>query len=267
MTSGDRFILRDVGRKMVIAGGRVLDPAPGKLGPALSHGRDLDPGEGIDGIATALLRIRGEERARIIANHSGGGTPRDGQLVGEVWVTSTRLEELSNRALQLVAEEHQQHPLREGLPMATLSERLGVEAALTEAAVDAHPRLARRGAFAVEESHEVAMTPQQIEAWAEAREKIGRGLDVPRLDDLGIDDELVHLLFRRGELVRIAEDLALLPSQVEQVKDVIAAMPEGFKVAEFRDRAGLSRKYAVPLLEWADKEGLTIRRGDTRTAR
>jgi selenocysteine-specific elongation factor len=46
----------------------------------------------------------------------------------------------------------------------------------------------------------------------------------------------------------------------------MAALGE-FTVAQFRDAADLSRKYAVPILEWSDKEGLTVRRGDIRRFR
>ncbi len=37
--------------------------------------------------------------------------------------------------------------------------------------------------------------------------------------------------------------------------------------AEFRDLIGTSRKYAVPLLEWLDARGVTLRNGDYRTLR
>jgi selenocysteine-specific elongation factor len=44
-------------------------------------------------------------------------------------------------------------------------------------------------------------------------------------------------------------------------------MPSPFTVAEFRDHFELSRKYAVPLLEWMDANGVTERDGDVRTVR
>ena len=48
---------------------------------------------------------------------------------------------------------------------------------------------------------------------------------------------------------------------------MLGGMTGPFTVAEFRDHSGLSRKYVVPILEWADREGLTIRRGDVRHLR
>ena len=44
-------------------------------------------------------------------------------------------------------------------------------------------------------------------------------------------------------------------------------LPDGFTVAQFRDHFGLTRKYAVPVLEWLDREGHTVRRGDGRALR
>ena len=38
-------------------------------------------------------------------------------------------------------------------------------------------------------------------------------------------------------------------------------------VAEFRDAFGVTRRHAVPLLEWLDREGWTVRRGDLRSLR
>jgi hypothetical protein len=48
------------------------------------------------------------------------------------------------------------------------------------------------------------------------------------------------------------------------IRKTIREMGDGFTVADFRDATKLSRKYAVPFLEWADGEGLTVRRGDLR---
>jgi selenocysteine-specific elongation factor len=78
---------------------------------------------------------------------------------------------------------------------------------------------------------------------------------------------VLHLKLRSGELVRVGPGLVYLPEQIEELKKVMAGLGEEFTVAQFRDAAGLSRKYAVPILEWSDKEGLTVRRGDLRRLR
>ena len=91
------------------------------------------------------------------------------------------------------------------------------------------------------------------------------GLQAPRATDLPIDREMIHGMVRAEKLVMVADDLVYLPDQAQQLTAAIAAMPDEFTVADFRDRLGISRKYAVPILEWADDQGLTRRRGDTRS--
>ena len=91
------------------------------------------------------------------------------------------------------------------------------------------------------------------------------GPTVPRLKELEIDPELLHALLRQGRLVRISSDLAYLPAQLEVLMGHLAGLPRRFTVATFRDATGLTRKYAVPLLEWMDRCGATVRHGDERS--
>jgi selenocysteine-specific elongation factor len=84
---------------------------------------------------------------------------------------------------------------------------------------------------------------------------------------LGIDGELVHALIRHGSLVKVSEDFVYLPEQIARVKEALLAMPPRFTVSQFRDQAGLTRRLAVPLLEWCDRQELTVRQGDERRVR
>jgi len=54
---------------------------------------------------------------------------------------------------------------------------------------------------------------------------------------------------------------------MERITAVLADLPAGFTVAEFRDAIGVSRRQAVPLLEWLDAAGWTTRSGDQRYLR
>lgn len=92
-------------------------------------------------------------------------------------------------------------------------------------------------------------------------------LAVPRSTELGLSQEQIHLLIRTGQLIQITPEIVFLPEQVDQMTEVLRGLPVDFTVAGFRDASGLSRKYAVPFLEWTDKERLTVRRGDTRHVR
>jgi selenocysteine-specific elongation factor len=138
---------------------------------------------------------------------------------------------------------------------------------VVELIVDKSGSLVRDGPDVSLASHAISLDEAESHSWEKAVEMLQAGLAVPDESELGLDPELLHLKVRTGELVRIAPGLVYLPDQVAELRRLIAAAGDEFTVAEFRDVAGLSRKYAVPILEWADKEGLTVRHGDIRSLR
>jgi selenocysteine-specific elongation factor len=182
-------------------------------------------------------------------------------------VSDHAFRELSEKASTMVESEHERHPLRVGLPLATLAERLAVDSVVAELVVSKADGLERVGPDVSVSGRVVALGDELETDWDQARSTLAADLAVPTVTELGLNSELLHLKLRSGELTRISQDLVWLPSQIEEVRRILQGLPEEFTVAQFRDAAGLSRKYAVPLLEWADAEGLTVRRGDTRTLR
>ena len=74
-------------------------------------------------------------------------------------------------------------------------------------------------------------------------------------------------MVREGRLGEVSGDFVYLPETLEQLVEGVRELGSGFTVAEFRDRFGISRKYAVPLLEWLDRAGVTRRDGDARVIR
>jgi selenocysteine-specific elongation factor len=261
---GDRFIIRDTGRRLVVAGGRVLDPSPGPLMQAIRHGAEIDPSLDGDQVADTLIGLRGVDTLETLSAQTGGGQPGNVIVIGSTAMTNNVFDDLVARSIETVREEHRTHPLRPGLPIATLAETLAVEADVVEVVIERAPGLEKRGPHVAFVEHTPEVGAEEEAAWIKARESLGAGLAVPRASDLGLTQELLHLLVRTQRLVQVAPDLVLLPDQVETMVETMRALPDGFTVAEFRDATGLSRKYAVPFLEWADKEGLTVRRGDIR---
>ena len=265
--TGDRFILRESGRRQVVAGGTVIDPAPGPPGLAMKAARLIDPFGSRDGIATALLGMRGMDDVERLAAHSGGGQPRESVLVGGVVLTQERFDALRSRAEEVVTEYQGQHQLRPGIPLATLAGTLGVSNELAERLVEDSKDLGRSGPDVSTQQHRLGLDPDSDLRWEKARARLGESLAVPDADDLGLGRELTHLMIREARLIRVSDDLVYLPDQVEEIARMLGEMTEPFTVAQFRDHSGLSRKYVVPILEWADREGLTIRRGDLRHLR
>jgi selenocysteine-specific elongation factor len=233
----------------------------------LGDARLIDPAASPNEVAERLLESRRVDRLTRIEAHARGGRPEHAIIVGDRAVSPGLIDELSDRAVRLVEDEHQSHPLRPGLPLATLAERLRVDADLAERVVETAAGLERLGPDVARTGHGARLTPEQAAAWEKARERLVADLAVPQEDDLSLDPEVVHLKLRDGELVRVGPGLVYLPEQIETLRSKMASLEDGFTVAQFRDAAGLSRKYAVPFLEWADKEGLTVRRGDIRRIR
>lgn len=234
---------------------------------AMKAARLIDPFGSRDGIATALLGMRGMDDVERLAAHSGGGQPRESVLVGGVVLTQERFDALRSRAEEVVTEYQGQHQLRPGIPLATLAGTLGVSNELAERLVEDSKDLGRSGPDVSTQQHRLGLDPDAELRWEKARARLGESLAVPDADDLGLGRELTHLMIREARLIRVSDDLVYLPDQVEEIARMLGEMTEPFTVAQFRDHSGLSRKYVVPILEWADREGLTIRRGDLRHLR
>jgi len=101
------------------------------------------------------------------------------------------------------------------------------------------------------------------------------GLKVPFLQDvlagLKVDkaraQKIVTLMLRDKILVKISEDLVFHHTALANLKRTIGAMKATtpkIDVAQFKDLTGASRKYAIPLLEYLDRERVTRRVGNIR---
>ncbi len=267
LAMGDRFILRDVGRRAVVGGGRVLDPAPAKRRPSpavIEALRSSLDGSGADR-ANALVEIRGRASVAAVIAHTGN-PPVGFTTVGDSVFSDSEVAGVRGQATELVQSFHTDNPLRPGMPGASLSERLGVSA--EELAVLVGDDLVIDASFVRAADFQGQLDSGQRAAHDDVRRALlESGLAVPRASQLSIDVELRHALERNGDLIRIDEDLVYLPEQIEKIKTLLKSLSGGFTVADFRDACGISRRHAVPLLEWLDRDGVTERDGDLRRLR
>ncbi|MFM9085816.1 MAG: selenocysteine-specific translation elongation factor [Acidimicrobiia bacterium] len=235
---GDRFVLRDVGRGVTVAGGEVLDVAPvrrvGRASP--------------DGDPARLVRERGwltaDEFARL-AGRRHDGVP--GVAAVGPWVTAPETLEAMRRDLAMRVVR-----TPDGLEMAHLDEHeRAVVAALPDVVV-AHGVARLRGADPLAEHPYVALF-----ARAGVRPPDARGLDrdvLRRLVQRGVLLESDGEVFHAG----VAEEMR------PHVRALLAAHPGGFTVSQLRERLGITRKHAVPLAALLDRLGITRRQGDAR---
>ena len=268
---GDRFILREVGRRAVIAGGTVLDPSPvGRLLDVAAHVASLQ--EAVAGApdtrAQALLDARGIARLDDLAADTGGGRPSRGAFSDSSAISERRAQLLLEGLEAAVRDYQAANPLREGAPKASLPTRIGLPAELLDTLLAESEGLVDQGVSVRTTDFSGTLGPAEDGAWDSAAELLStHGLAVPRASQLGLDQELLHSLVRSGRVIQVAQDLVYLPHQVDQIVELLSALGDGFTVAEFRDALGVSRRHAVPLLEWLDGEGWTSRSGNTRTVR
>ena len=299
LTRGDRFVLRAYSPPVTIAGGQVLDPLPprGRLRSRRGLARLRRLGGGDLAGCIALMAEEGGGRGisrGALALRLGVGAATLGRAVdergaervvtvGDLLVAPHKLQAVRGRLLQLAAEFHAAHPLEPGLPREEARERLGARAA---AAVFDHVvgelvadgTLVAAGHLALA-SHEVVLSAEQ----SQARERLAArfraaGLMPPdaasAASSAGASPELagrlLRLLVREGALVKVealffhAEHLRRLREDVARLKSEAAGKTVRIDVGTFKARFGVTRKYAIPLLGYLDRERLTRRVGEVR---
>ncbi len=268
---GERFILRETGRQSVVAGGQVIDPAAPRR--AATARESLDSLDGIldadrDTAATKLLAARGVSKLDDLARWTGGGRPQQGLLVGNVAVSSGASQQMQTTLVDAVTKYHADHPLREGAPIASLASRLGIDLDTTRALIEATAALRDDGPTVSLATFNAGLTDEQETQLATATASLkAAGHNVPRLAELGLDRELLHIALREERLIRVSDDLVYLPEQISAITIELGKLPSPFGVGAFKDAIAVSRKYAVPLLEFFDAAGITRRVGNDRVLR
>jgi len=80
--------------------------------------------------------------------------------------------------------------------------------------------------------------------------------------------KILQLLLREGVLIRVSTDLIYHRNALARLREALKTYgrshANSIKVADFKGLAGISRKYAIPLLEYLDRTGVTRRQGDER---
>jgi len=216
------------------------------------------------------------------AKQEGWIVEADGVFIGR-----EDFELLSRAALEEVRSHHQRDPLSRGLARETLRERHFAHAA-AEVFRSVVTHLENAGALATDKDL-VRASEHSVElstADAELRDRLSEfyekaGLEAPSIEQAfagaGIAStgrvhgrKILQLLIDNGTLVRVQGDTFIHQSALDHLKGRLRKFatehePERLiDVGTFKDLAGISRKYAIPLLEYLDREHITRRAGDKR---
>jgi selenocysteine-specific elongation factor len=290
---GDRFIVRQFSPVVTIGGGVVLDASPlfRRQGPE-AFLQTLAEGDA-QSILGARIARRGHAGITIAELIAETGWPRqfiESHLsapvlsagvarIGDRVVHLPAIEELKVLISDLVGGFHKKNPLVAGISKEELRDQARASSEVFSDALDA---LVRAGKLEV--AAEIVHLPGRgvvmKDDEAESQKIIERafasaGLKVPALKDvlagLKVDkaraQKIVTLLLRNKVLVKISEDLvfhrdALLALR-QRMSSEKTKSPK-IDVARFKDITGVTRKYAIPLLEYLDREHVTRRVGDER---
>ena len=280
----DRFVLRSYSPVTTVGGGRVLDPLPPRR-------RTLWPGD-LSGSRpdrlSALLERRPAGIPRPLLPVILGATPAVGsalaqsaravRLAGDTWVAAGAVEKSAARALELLRSYHRAHPSNRGMPLETL--RRGV-ATTEEIAETALADLTRTGRIRRQDGlvSLAGFAPKVEGGEAEIDRIVGileaASLTPPSLAELeqqtGRRDlaAMLRLAAASGRVEAVERDRYYTRDALERFVAVLSDVgrDEAIAPAALRERLGISRKYLIPLLEWADGRGLTIRVGDARRLR
>ena len=292
LVPGDRFIVRQFSPVVTIGGGVVLDATPVQKMPLAARLEFLKiHGEG-DPKAMLLARIarraeQGLALSQAVAETGWRKEVIDGLLkqdpavvsFGNMLIQANVLANVMRVILETGARFHNRNPLAEGMTAATLRENVDVNAEVFEFALDSLLRtkkiesvaelirLPGRGVVMKGEESESRKIIEQSFASA--------GLKVPALRDvlagLKIDHARAHkimtLLLREKILIKVSDDLVFHQSALSELRKSLAAqklVSARLDVARFKDLTGVSRKYAIPLLEYLDRERVTKRVGNER---
>ena len=298
---GDRFIVRQFSPVVTIGGGVVLDPLARR--PMLRDtGRAaflemLQRGSKEEILAAmterALLGLTFEEivaRAgwtekeirEAVQKVSGSGRVKIVSAEPLVLISGKLFEEVRKKMFGKVEKFQKENSLLPGIPREDLRASLGkrvrtetfraaLEELTTQRKLDAQGDLVKKAGTEIAMLPEESKAKEQIEvAFASASLAVPSVMEV--LQKLPVEakraEKLLQMLLREKSLVRVSPELIFHRQSLAQLKDQLSAYKrtkgDRITVPIFKELTGISRKYAIPLLEYLDRERVTRRAGDER---
>lgn len=272
---GDRFIIRKFSPVVTIGGGVVTDISGHR------YRRGEDAGARLAAMTPETLVLEapfGMEEKELIAWTGIVAAPESAKLesAGKWLIARARVEQFR---LKLAAECRAFHSANSLLPgMQKQDLKLAVMAGASPE-VFAHVlagagELLQDGDIVRVRSHKVVLRQDEEKIRAAIEGVFERaGLAAPTLADVlkscdggtGRARSIFDILLREKRLIRVSPDLVLHASAIMQL-NALLAKKRGmrFNVSAFKDWTGISRKYAIPLLEYLDRERVTRREGEER---
>jgi selenocysteine-specific elongation factor len=298
---GDRFIVRQSSPLITIGGGTVLDPLPRRPRAREASRRDylaaVERGDKPEILAQLTQRsLFGLPQSEIpsrtgwtdreiqetIRNIASAGRVRSIPAEPPILFAAAAFDELARKIADRVERFHKENRLQPGIAReelrAGLARRLRPEifrAALDELA--AQKKIELQGEFVKLVGSRISLLPDEVKAKEQIEAAFATaGLAVPSVKEvlatLAVEarrsEKLLQLLLREKALHRVTPELVFHREALAELRTKLAAFKkakgERISVPAFKDLTGITRKYAIPLLEYLDRERVTRRQGDER---
>ncbi len=283
---GDRFVLRRPSPAGTVAGGTVIDTFP----PArLNRKKTL-----------ARLRILAEasveQRVQVLVEESPNGRAvadlvkrvglpweelkpviaSDAKLVfaeaAQRVVTKAWVERNRQLLVAVLKDFHAKHAAAPGLPIAIA--RMKLDPNLAALVFDNFPAVRVQGDVVALTTHRAQVSSEESRSLEQIERAFRQGGFQPPspgevLKSSGADVKqgrgMLETLVKTNRLVRVSEDVIFHADVVTHIRKSLAAHKgRKFSVPEFKEWTQISRKYAIPLLEYLDRQHVTRREGDAR---
>ena len=294
---GDRFILRRYSPLETIAGGRVLDARPEKhavtSSDAVARVEALRTGDnvaaavqfiteaGVAGLTEADLARRLGIDAQATADVAAAASLLAVSKKPRIFIAPEVVDSLARRLKEELARFQKKNPLLDGMPKSELREKPAARASHEAFEWVLAKLVAEGGLRSVKDlvataDHSIHMSPEESQAQdfllAEYRESGYRPKNLSEVAtngkrDVRLLERVQRVLLKDGTLVQIADGMVFHRDVLEELKETIRgykAKRDSIDVGFFKEMAGVTRKHAIPLLEWLDRERVTVRSGNER---
>ncbi len=291
--AGDRFVIRRYSPALTIGGGVILDAHL----PKMSHGTRpeilgtlasgslpdrVDLMSRLDGIRGLTIdEVQARTGIRIDAlRKEVGSSPKLARVAEGRWVHTEVLADFRKRSIGFLDRYFKANKIAINVPKSEFAQKMLPHDADTALATFLFDDLAREKIAVVR--GDVVEIPGRSKELGGAEGELARtierrfadaGLQPPPVSELiqtiaqkpKVIEGVVSFLVKQGTLVRLADGVYVHQQTITEARDKMAGRKgQTIDVGQFKELFGLSRKIAIPLLEWFDRAGVTKRTGDVR---
>jgi len=272
---GDRFIIRMFSPVVTIGGGVVVDISAHNYANGENATARLDFLRTEHLVSEAPWGISEDQLIAWTGLRQIPGLPGI-ESVDKWLISRARATELKQQLTAACRAFHREHSLLPGIQKQDLKTIVmaGAPAEVFDYVLAGAPELTQDAEVVRLKSHRVVLKQDEEQARAAIESSFERaGLAAPAVSDVlkasGVEPararSILQMLLRESKLARISDDLVLHAAALAQLRNELSQKHgQRFSVPTFKEWTGVSRKYAIPLLEYLDREHVTKRDGDER---